>query len=68
MRAVGREEAFFAGRVRIGGCITEVLMIRSLTALPFLEAARALVKEYEHLHGFKIRFETICLDKPSRRP
>jgi hypothetical protein len=44
------------------------MMISSHTALPFLEAARALVKEHEHLHGFKIRFETICLDKPSRKP
>ena len=43
-------------------------MTRSLTALSFLEAAPALVKDYEHLHGFKIRIETICLDKPSGRP
>ena len=33
-------------------------------SLPFLQAARASVKGYEHLHGFKIRFETTWLDKP----
>jgi hypothetical protein len=43
-------------------------MIRSLTALPFLETVHALVKEYSHLHGLELRFETICLDTPSRKP
>jgi hypothetical protein len=40
------------------------MMTTSITSLPFLQAARASVKGYEHLHGFKIRFETTWLDKP----
>ena len=38
-------------------------MTTSVTTLPFLQAARTDVKGYEHLHGFKIRFETTWLDK-----
>jgi hypothetical protein len=32
--------------------------------IDFLQAARASVKGYEHLHRFMIRFETTRLDKP----
>jgi hypothetical protein len=39
------------------------MMIASLASVPFLQAARPYVKGYEHLHGFKIQFETTWLDK-----
>ena len=32
-----------------------------------LALARTSAKGYEHLHGYKIRFETTWLDKPYRR-
>jgi len=38
-------------------------MIASLASVPFLQAARPHVKGYEHLHGFKIQFETTWLSK-----
>jgi hypothetical protein len=44
--------------------IAENMMTTSATSLPFLRAARTSVKGDEHLHGFKIRFETTWLDKP----
>jgi hypothetical protein len=40
------------------------MLVTSVTSLPFLQAERTYVKGYEHLHGFKIRFETTWLDKP----
>jgi ABC-type transport system substrate-binding protein len=46
------------------GYIVENMMTTSVTSLPFLQAARASVKGYEHMHGFKIRFETTWLDRP----
>jgi hypothetical protein len=39
------------------------MMLTSVASVPFLQAARAHVKGYEHLHGYKIRFETTWLDK-----
>ncbi len=40
------------------------MMYPSVTIIPFSQAARTYVKDYEQLHGFKIRFETTWLDKP----
>jgi hypothetical protein len=40
------------------------MLVTSVTTLPFLQAPRTYVKGYEQLHGVKIRFETIWLDKP----
>jgi hypothetical protein len=34
------------------------MMTTNATAPPFLQAARTSVEGYEHLHGFRIRFET----------
>jgi ABC-type oligopeptide transport system substrate-binding subunit len=34
------------------------------TTLPFIQAARDHVKGYVFLRGFKIRFDTVWLDKP----
>jgi urease accessory protein UreE len=44
--------------------LVENMMTTSVTTLPFLQASRAYVKGYEHLHGFKIRFESTWLEKP----
>ena len=39
------------------------MLYQSVTTLPFTQAARAYVKGYENLYGYKIRFETTWLDK-----
>jgi peptide/nickel transport system substrate-binding protein len=43
--------------------VAETMIYQSLTTLPFIQAARANVKGYEQLNGFKIRFETMWLDR-----
>jgi ABC-type oligopeptide transport system substrate-binding subunit len=43
--------------------VAETMIYPSLTTLPFIQASRAYVKGYEQLHGFKIRFETMWLDR-----
>jgi ABC-type transport system substrate-binding protein len=64
MKETGTEEAFLQAGYDFQGYIAEHMMTTSVIALPFPQAARASVKGYEHLHGFKIRFETTWLDKP----
>jgi peptide/nickel transport system substrate-binding protein len=64
MKEAGTDEAFFQAGYDFQGSITENMMTTSVASLPFLQAARASVKGYEHLHGFKIRFENTWLDKP----
>jgi ABC-type transport system substrate-binding protein len=44
--------------------VAENMYYLSVTTLPFLQAARTYVKDYENLYGLKIRFETTWLDKP----
>jgi ABC-type transport system substrate-binding protein len=44
--------------------MVENMMYPGVTTLPFIQAVRTYVKGYEHLHGFKIRFEATWLDKP----
>jgi hypothetical protein len=39
-------------------------MLTSAASVPFLQAARTSVKGYEHLHGYKVCFETTRLEKP----
>jgi ABC-type transport system substrate-binding protein len=43
--------------------VAETMIYQSLTTLPFIQAARANVKGYEQLNGFKIRFETMWLER-----
>jgi ABC-type transport system substrate-binding protein len=63
MKEAGTEEAFLQAGYDFQGYIAENMRTTSVTSLPFLQAARASVKGYEHLHGFKIRFETTWLDR-----
>ena len=44
--------------------VTESMLTCGIASLPFLQAARADVKGYVHLHGYKVQFETTWLDKP----
>src|SRR5882724_8951339 len=44
--------------------VTERMLTCGIASLPFLQAARADVKGYVHLHGYKVQFETTWLDKP----
>jgi ABC-type transport system substrate-binding protein len=64
MKEAGTEEAFLQAGHDFQRYIAENMLTTSVTSLPFLQAARTSVKGYEHLHGFKIRFETTWLDKP----
>jgi hypothetical protein len=68
MREAGTEEAFLQAGYDFQGYIAENMMTTSVTSLPFLQAARASVKGYEPLHGFKIHFETTWLNRPPRSP
>jgi peptide/nickel transport system substrate-binding protein len=67
MKEASTEEAFRAAGHDFQRYVAENMLVTSVTSVPFLQAARANVKGYEHLHGFKIRFETTWLDKPQPR-
>jgi ABC-type oligopeptide transport system substrate-binding subunit len=58
------EEYLGAGHELQRYVVAETMIYPSLTTLPFIQAVRDYVKGHEQLHGFKIRFETIWLDKP----
>jgi ABC-type oligopeptide transport system substrate-binding subunit len=63
MREAATEEAFRQAGHDIQRYIAEHMMIADIASVPFLQAARPRVKGYEHLHGFKIQFETAWLDQ-----
>jgi peptide/nickel transport system substrate-binding protein len=63
MREAATEEAFRQAGHDIQRYIADQMMIADIASVPFLQAARPHVKGYEHLHGFKIQFETTWLDK-----
>jgi peptide/nickel transport system substrate-binding protein len=63
MKEAATEEAYRQAGYDFQRYLVENMMVTSATTLPFLQAARTHVKGYEHLHGFKIRFETTWLDK-----
>jgi hypothetical protein len=63
MREAATEEAFRQAGHDFQRYFTENMMGPSIASVPFLQAARPYVKGYEHLHGFKIQFETTWLDK-----
>jgi ABC-type transport system substrate-binding protein len=63
MKEAATEEAYRQAGHDLQRYLVENMMTTSVTTLPFLQAARTNVKGYEHLHGFKIRFETTWLDR-----
>jgi hypothetical protein len=63
-KATTDEDYLQAGRELQRYVVAETMIYPSLTTLPFIQAARTNVKGYEQLNGFKIRFETMWLDKP----
>jgi ABC-type oligopeptide transport system substrate-binding subunit len=63
MREAATEEAFRQAGHDVQRYIAENMMIASIASVPFLQAARPQVQGYEHLHGFKIQFETTWLGK-----
>ncbi len=63
MQEASTEEAYRQAGYDFQRYVAETMLVTSVTSLPFLQAARTHVKGYEHLHGFKIRFETTWLDK-----
>jgi hypothetical protein len=62
-RGAAAEEVLSQARHDLQRYIAENMMIASIASVPFLQAARPHVKGYEHLHGFKIQFETTWLEK-----
>jgi ABC-type oligopeptide transport system substrate-binding subunit len=63
MKETATEEAYRQAGHDLQRYVVENMMTTSVTTLPLLQAARTYVKGYEHLHGFKIRFEATSLDK-----
>jgi ABC-type transport system substrate-binding protein len=64
MQEAPTEEAYRQTGYDFQRYVAENMLVTSVASVPFLQAARASVKDYEHLHGFKIRFETTWLEKP----
>jgi len=64
MKEAATEEAFRQAGHDIQRYMVEHMMIADIASVPFLQAVRPQVQGYEHLHGFKIQFETTWLDKP----
>ena len=64
LREATTDEAYLtAGHDLQRYVVPETMIYTSLTTLPFIQAARAAVKGYEQLNGFKVRFETVWLDR-----
>jgi peptide/nickel transport system substrate-binding protein len=63
MKEAATEEAFRQAGQDLQRYLAENMMIASVASVPFLQAARPHVQGYEHLHGFKIQFETTWLSK-----
>jgi peptide/nickel transport system substrate-binding protein len=63
MKGAATEEAFRQAGHDIQRYLADHMMIASIASVPFLQAARPHVGGYEHLHGFKIQFDTTWLDK-----
>jgi hypothetical protein len=64
LREATTDEAYLtAGHDLQRYVVPETMIYTSLTTLPFIQATRAPVKGYEQLNGFKVRFETMWLDR-----
>jgi peptide/nickel transport system substrate-binding protein len=63
MKEAPTEEAFLQAGYDFQRYIADNMMTTGIVSFPFLQAARPAVKGYEHLHGYKIRFETTWLDR-----
>jgi ABC-type transport system substrate-binding protein len=63
LREATTEEDFLQAGYELQRYVTENMLFQSVTTLPFSQAARAYVKGYENLSGYKIRFETTWLEK-----
>ena len=63
LRAAGMEDVFLQAGYDFQRYITENMLNVGVASVPLLQAACTDVKGYEHLHGYKIRFEMMCLGK-----
>jgi peptide/nickel transport system substrate-binding protein len=63
LREAATEEAYLQTGYNLQRYVTENMLYQSVTTLPFTQAARANVKGYENLYGYKIRFETPWLEE-----
>ncbi|HSF30524.1 MAG TPA: ABC transporter substrate-binding protein [Candidatus Tectomicrobia bacterium] len=64
MKEAPTEAALLQGGYDFQRYVMDQMMTCGIASLPFLQAARADVKGYVHLHGYKIPFETTWLDRP----
>ncbi|MGH8056408.1 MAG: hypothetical protein ACREOH_04115, partial [Candidatus Entotheonellia bacterium] len=63
MREAGTEEGFLQAGYTFQRYVAENMMNTGIASVPLLQAARADVRGYVPLHGYKIRFETTWLDR-----
>jgi peptide/nickel transport system substrate-binding protein len=63
LKEAATEEAFLQAGYDFQRYIAENMMTTGIVSFPFLQAARTNVKDYVHMHGYKIRFETTWLEK-----
>ena len=64
LREATTDEAYLqAGHELQRYVVPETVFYTSLTTLPFIQAARTNVKGYEQLNGFKVRFESMWLER-----
>jgi peptide/nickel transport system substrate-binding protein len=63
MKWAATEETYRQAGHDLQRYVAENMIVTSAASVPFLQAARTYVKGYEHLHGYKIRFETTWLEK-----
>ena len=64
LQEAGTEEGFLQAWYDFQRYVAEHMLATSVASVPLLQAVRTPVKGYEHLHGYKIRFETTWLEKP----
>jgi ABC-type transport system substrate-binding protein len=63
MREAATDEAFRRAGEEFQRYVVENMITTSISSFGFLQAARNHVKEYENLHGYKLRFEATWLDR-----
>jgi hypothetical protein len=64
MREASTQELYRQAGFAFQQYVAENMIASSAASVPFLQAIRTNVKGYEHLHGYKILFETTWVDRP----
>jgi len=64
MKAAPTDDALVQAGQEFQRYVTGIMLTCGIASLPFLQAARTDVKGYTYLHGYKVRFEPVWLDRP----